>query len=137
MELIESQSATQEAGGLRLTLRTDAALRAGGGGSVLRFDVTDAETGKPASDLQPYLGAMAHFVLVSEDTRSLLHAHPLEAVSAGVSTVSAHTTFPAAGLYKVWVQLQRRGQVVTVPYVLRVQAPEQEAHAQAAPSHAH
>jgi hypothetical protein len=136
--LVESASATQEADGLRLTLRTDGVLRAGGGGTVLRFDVKDAQTGKPAIDLEPYLGAMAHFVLVSEDTQSLLHAHPLEAVGAGVSAVSAHTTFPAAGLYKLWVQLQRRGRVVTVPYVLRVQAPAQPAPAhEAHAGHAH
>jgi hypothetical protein len=104
---------------------------------VLRFDVADAKTGKAVTDLEPYLGAMAHFVLISEDTRSFLHAHPLEEAGAKVSSVSAHTRFPEAGLYKVWVQLQRRGQVVTVPYVLRVQeatqeasaAPVQEAHA--------
>lgn len=139
VKLVESRDATQEVDGLRLTLRSGDTLRAGGAGAVLRFDVADARTGKPARDLEPYLGAMAHFVLISEDTQSLLHAHPLEAVGAGVSTVSAHTRFPSAGLYKVWVQLQRRGQVVTVPYVLRVQEPARKAQApQAAHAgHAH
>ncbi len=129
--LTESRSATQAADGLRLTLRTQKPLRAGGSGATLRFDVEDVATGQPVRDLEPYLGAMAHFVLISEDTQSLLHAHPLEAVGAGLSTVSAHTTFPRAGLYKLWVQLQRRGEVVTVPYVLRVQA----GGAPAAPAH--
>jgi hypothetical protein len=135
--LTESPSATQEAGGLRLTLRTGGALRAGGSGTVLRFDVEDAATGKPVRDLEPYLGAMAHFVLITEDTQSLLHAHPLEASGAGVSSVSAHTTFPRAGLYKLWVQLQRRGEVITVPYVLRVHAGPAHADHAAHAAHAH
>jgi len=27
---------------------------------------------------------------------------------------------PAAGLYKLWVQFQRKGQVITVPFVVMV-----------------
>lgn len=37
-------------------------------------------------------------------------------------TVSAHTTFPDAGLYKLWAQFQRGGRVITVPFVVRVAA---------------
>jgi hypothetical protein len=101
--------------------------------------------------LEPYLGALAHFVIVSEDGADFLHAHPMEktempaagghgggheatphahgdkgkphdahAPKASASEVSAHTTFPRAGLYKVWAQFQRGGRVSTVPFVVRV-----------------
>jgi len=36
------------------------------------------------------------------------------------SEVAAHTTFPRAGLYKVWAQFQRDNQPITVPFVVRV-----------------
>ncbi len=142
---------TKNVDGLRVTMRPDKQLRAGEE-LMLNFAVADARTGKPATDLQSYLGALAHFVIISEDTTDFLHAHPMtkEEMSeaggahggmdhdakphahdaaemreeakegASPSEVAAHTTFPRAGLYKVWAQFQRGGRVITVPYVVRV-----------------
>lgn len=44
---------------------------------LLKFKLTDEKTKKPVTDLEPYLGAFAHFVLVSEGHGEYLHAHPL------------------------------------------------------------
>jgi P-type Cu+ transporter len=122
--------------GLRVTMSAQEPLRAGKG-AVLQFSAVDAGTGAPITDLEPYLGAMAHFVIVSEDTADFLHAHPL-ALGAGEhahasgahahghggqnggATLGANTTFPREGTYKVWAQLQRAGKVITVPFVVRV-----------------
>ncbi|MCY1078820.1 hypothetical protein [Archangium lansingense] len=108
---------TQRADGLELTLRSVGEIR-GGEAATLHFDVTDVETGKPVGDLEPYLGAMAHFMVLSADGQDFVHVHALDTRSA--SRVSAHAVFPRPGLYKLWVQVQRRGAVVTVPFVLRV-----------------
>ncbi|WP_426754623.1 hypothetical protein [Myxococcus sp. Y35] len=123
-------SGTQHSGGLAFTLHGADAVRVGAG-ARLHIAVADAATGRPVDDLEPYLGAMAHFVVLSEDGQDFLHVHPLD-TKAGQG-VAAHAVFPRAGLYKLWVQVQRQGQVVTVPFVLRVQvgAPPQGAH----PSH--
>ena len=49
------------------------------------------------------------------------HSHAAEAsTKASPSEVAAHTTFPKAGLYKVWAQFQRADKVITVPFVVRV-----------------
>jgi plastocyanin len=135
--LTEDATPTKTADGVRVTMSTGQPLRAGAE-AMLRFTVADAKTGKPVTDLQPYLGALAHFVILSEDTQDFLHAHPLEAKEASggamaghahkqgepggksPSEVLAHTSFPRAGLYKVWTQLQRGGRVITVPFVVRV-----------------
>lgn len=50
-----------------------------------------------------------------------------DAPKASASEVSAHTTFPKAGLYKVWAQFQRNNRVVTVPYTVRVSGGEASA----------
>lgn len=71
-------TSTHAVDGLRVTMTPDKPLRPGEG-VVLRFTAVDAQTGRPAADLEPYLGAMAHFVIVSEDSKDFLHAHPLEA----------------------------------------------------------
>jgi predicted small lipoprotein YifL len=44
---------------------------------MLHFQISDA-SGKPVTDLEPYLGAMGHLVILSSDTKSFLHAHPMD-----------------------------------------------------------
>jgi hypothetical protein len=152
--LVEDTAGTKIADGVHVTMTTEQPLRAGEE-SMLTFTVTDATTHTPVTDLEPYLGALAHFVIVSDDGRDFLHAHPMEHTEmAGAhghsshhaalpmhaasmahdtssmpipsaSAVNAHTTFPRAGVYKIWVQLQRGGRVITVPWVVRAVSNEQ------------
>ena len=142
--LVEDKSPTKTVAGLRVTMQTSQPLRAGQE-LQLNFMVADEVTGKPVTDLQPYLGSLAHFVIISEDTSRYLHVHPMEARAmpgkegAGMAgkmdeemkmgqgdkaatnvTISAHTTFHNAGLYKLWAQFQRKGQVIVVPFVVRI-----------------
>jgi hypothetical protein len=44
---------------------------------MLHFQIRDGK-GQPIKDLQPYLGAMGHAVVLSSDTQSYLHSHPME-----------------------------------------------------------
>jgi hypothetical protein len=98
--------------------------------------------------LEPYLGAWAHVVIISHDLSSFAHAHPLE--QAGTLT-AAHThiapgppprevrivtSFPKAGVYKLWAQLQQSGQVLTFPFTLHVAAGAAPAPAQPIPADA-
>ncbi len=157
--LTEDRELTKTVDGLRVTMRPDGALRAGQE-LMLNFAVADARSSAPVTDLQPYLGALAHFVIISEDATDFLHAHPMTPEEmarsggggghgggatndnhndshgasmqrqdgqrdASPSQVAAHTSFPRAGLYKVWAQFQRNNQVVTVPFVVRVAAGEE------------
>jgi hypothetical protein len=123
--------ATQHSGGLAFTLHGGDAVRAGAG-AHLHVAVADVATGRPVEDLEPYLGAMAHFVVLSADGKDFLHVHPLDTRPG--QGVAAHAVFPRAGLYKLWVQVQRQGRVVTVPFVLRVQAAD-ASRPVAAPAH--
>lgn len=94
----------------------------GGRDSLFAFTLTDALTGAPVSDLEPFLGAPGHMLIVSADLTEASHVHPEEPSATG-PTVSFHPVMPAAGLYKLWVQFQRRGHVVTVPFVFEVGEP--------------
>ena len=110
--------------------------------SMLHFQIRDAK-GKPISDLQPYLGAMGHAVILSQDTTKYLHSHPMaggmeggmagmdhskmgggamkhEAAQSGGPDVMFHTNFPTAGLYKAWGQFKHRGQIITASFTLNV-----------------
>jgi hypothetical protein len=86
---------------------------------VLRFTVTDAATGEPVTDLEPYLGAPAHMLIVRADLGDAVHAHPEELETTG-PTVSFHPILPSAGEFRLWIQFQRRGQVSTHPFTLTV-----------------
>jgi hypothetical protein len=51
--------------------------KAGAEGTI-RF-VLSTPDGRPASDLEPYMGAMGHLNVVSADATQFVHSHPLEA----------------------------------------------------------
>jgi heavy metal-binding protein len=85
--------------------------------SALRFVVSDAATGEPVTDLEPYLGAAAHLLVVSPDLTTAIHGHP-EGQQAAGSAIVFDPVLPAAGVYKMWVQVQRKGRVITAPFVI-------------------
>lgn len=99
-------------------VRMRAALHARKTGS-LQFTFLDATTGVPLPDLEPFLGAPAHLLIVSADLTQAIHAHP-GARDADVPTVSFEPLIPAPGGYKIWVQFQRRGKVSTAAFIVRV-----------------
>lgn len=87
---------------------------------------TLSQDGKPLSDIEPFLGAGGHCILISQDTRLYLHSHPLEmepiqpeGTHYGPS-IAFHTHFPRKGLYKIWGQFQHKGKPVTVDFVVEV-----------------
>jgi len=76
--------------------------------------------GRPVSDLEPFLGAMGHLVMISEDRAAYVHSHPLEASATIGPTIEFKARFERTGIYKAWGQFQRRGRVLTVPFVVHV-----------------
>jgi hypothetical protein len=91
--------------------------------SLLRFSVRDAATGAPVDDLEPFLGASGHLLIVNADVTTALHAHPEsgDSPTAIGPEVAFAPTFGNAGAYKMWVQFQRGGRVITAPFAVEVQ----------------
>ena len=87
--------------------------------AALRFFVADAVTGAEVRDLEPYLGATGHLLLVNPALTSALHGHPAGAQTAGPE-ILFDPVLPKPGMYKLWLQFQRRGRIVTVPFVIEV-----------------
>jgi Cu+-exporting ATPase len=115
-------------GGERVTL--DGEIRAGTR-SDLDFTVTDAETGRPVDDLQPYLAAAGHVIVMRGDGSTFSHAHA-EVTDAGGRPVFAlpgqtfgpelavHAELPTAGTYRLWAQFRLSdGSVITAPFTVR------------------
>jgi hypothetical protein len=87
--------------------------------AALRFQFSDATTHAPVRDIQPYLGSSGHLLLVNSDLTQAIHAHPEGAVTSGPE-LTFGATFPAADAYKLWIQVQRGGKVITAPFVVRL-----------------
>lgn len=85
---------------------------------VLSFALSD-EQNRPIEDLEPYLGAMGHLVVLSEDGTQYVHAHPRPQNDVK-NIVEFEVHFPGPGLYKGWGQFQRQGKVVTIPAVIDI-----------------
>jgi hypothetical protein len=125
--LIVDTNFTKIAAGVRVILNLPSKLRAG---EDLPLSFT-----LDANNLEPYLGAWAHIMLVSADRQTFIHAHPLEDTPSASPLVHTHarslagpspstirtiTGFARPGLYKLWFQFQRSGEVQTLAWVLRV-----------------
>ena len=65
------------------------------------------------SDLQQYLGASAHIVMIGKADKDFLHIHP---VSDSRYPVFAETRVGKAGIYRMWVQFKIDGQVHTADF---------------------
>lgn len=75
---------------------------------TLTFDVHGAE-------LEPYLGAMGHVVILDEKAEEYLHVHP-----PNEQETVFETEFPHAGIYKIWAEFQVNGEVTAYPFVVEV-----------------
>jgi hypothetical protein len=118
----------------------------------LSFTLTDAKTGQPIRDLEPWLGAWGHIMIVSEDGKQFIHAHPLEGTAAtdplaphthaapvlgpSPSTIRTQIGFELSGSYRLWFQFQRNGEISTFPFDLKVSAGGPQQPAVPAPSDA-
>lgn len=94
----------------------------------LKYTLADAQTGAPVADLEPYLGAWGHTLILNADQSDYLHSHPTETLPEGVERaglrggpeVEFGAMFPEAGLYRIWTQFQRGGRVATVSFTIQV-----------------
>ncbi|WP_233531229.1 hypothetical protein [Paenibacillus alkalitolerans] len=89
------------------------------GEATLTFTIRDEATKEEIRDLEPYLGAVGHVVILSDDAEHYLHVHPADEKATGPDAVFM-TSFPHAGTYKIWGQFQHEDEVFTVPFVVQV-----------------
>lgn len=141
--IVSSTDAT--AGGLKIALDTSDAFKAGAEISF-KFHVSDAQTSAAINDLDEYLGAAGHLVIIDESNQIYIHTHPAETDMADMNgmsgmsnmptatpemagmTMPTHygpdlefmTEFPHGGLWGMWLQVQYKGEIYTFPYVVDV-----------------
>ncbi|MGQ0641423.1 MAG: hypothetical protein ACT4P6_11740 [Gemmatimonadaceae bacterium] len=93
--------------------------------------------------LEPYLGMVGHAVVARDDGDVFIHLHPMGTISLAAQTLLTQTkaehrahasstslsrsdtlyfpyAFPESGKYTIWVQVKRRGRVLTGAFVVDV-----------------
>lgn len=135
-QLVQDLGVPREVDGLTVTMTGPAKVRRK---IPATFTINVQQDGKPVTDLQPFLAAVCHVVVISADTRQFNHTHgDVEggAMSGDMSNMQGMAmppppekfgpnmqfthTFMQAGMYKVWVQFQREAKVSTVEYSVQV-----------------
>ena len=76
--LVPDAVLTKTVSDITATLTTDPPVFTVGQYGHLTFHLTDSTTGRPITDLQTYLGAFGHTLIMSEDMADYVHSHPLD-----------------------------------------------------------
>jgi hypothetical protein len=87
--------------------------------SMLRFSLS--QDGKPVIDLETYLGALGHSIILREGSLDFIHAHPMGNMNTTQNgNINFMVDFPETGRYKIFTQFQRNEKVFTTDFVVSV-----------------
>ena len=82
-------------------------------GDDVAFTVT--RDGRPVEDIEPYLGARGHLVVLREGDLAYLHVHPEDEATAG-REIRFGVEYPSAGHYRMFLQFKHEGSVHTAAF---------------------
>lgn len=102
--------------------------------SDFTYTLTVSRNGQPVTDLETYLGAQGHSVILKEGTLDFIHTHAGEANAGGAMQhgtamenssnkgpdINFSTSLPEPGIYKLFTQFQDKGKIVTTDYTINV-----------------
>jgi rRNA maturation protein Nop10 len=140
--LVPDTVLTQTIDDVTATVEFDPPVFAVGQYGHLNFHLTDTATGKPITDLQTYLGAFGHTLIMSEDMVDYVHSHPLDILALedddggapqfiippdadleqlrGGPDVTFEGLMPKPGRYRAWTQFRRNDRLYTFAFTFNV-----------------
>jgi len=100
----------------------------------LQFSVEKDGKKLEEKDMQNYLGATAHIVMISKTNKDFLHIHP---VSKENFPIYAETLIKKAGLYRLWAQFKINNVVHTADFTITVSEGEKSVEDHSHHTHNH
>ncbi|WP_236567471.1 hypothetical protein [Nocardia sp. CY41] len=98
-----------------------------GDGGLLALTVR--KDGAPVTDLQPYLAAFGHLVVIRAGDLAYVHVHPNGEPGDGVTApgpdITFHTAAPGPGTYRLFLDFKHERTVRTAAFTLPAHAPGQ------------
>ena len=128
MPLIVDGDKPKTVDGYTVSLDTEGPIKTG---VETHMAYTITKDGKPVDNLQPYLGAMGHLVIMSQDMKEFVHSHQHEggehgdaAAKSSGPRVDFEADFKTPGVYKGWAQFnvgtKESTKILSVPFTLTV-----------------
>ncbi len=146
--LAPDTTATKTVDDLTATIDYDPATCVVGLYCHLNYHLSDAASGRPVADLQTYLGAFGHTLIMSEDMVDYVHSHPLDILAMpdddggppqflippgadleklrGGPDVTFEGLMPKAGRYRAWTQFRRNNKIYTFAFTFQAVPPVTE-----------
>lgn len=91
-------------------------------GEESELTLSVSQDGRPVRDLQPYLSAYGHLVVLRDGDLAYLHVHPTGEPGDGTTQpgpdVRFMTTTPSAGTYRLFLDFRHRGVVRTAAFTV-------------------
>ncbi|RBO96682.1 hypothetical protein [Nocardia puris] len=85
--------------------------------------LTVRKGGEPVTDLQPYLAAYGHLVILRAGDLAYIHVHPNgepgDGTTAPGPTITFHTLVPGPGTYRLFLDFQHENTVRTATFTLK------------------
>jgi hypothetical protein len=95
-------------------------------GQESRLTLNVSKAGRPVTDLQPYLGAYGHLVVLRDGDLAYLHVHPAGEPGDGRTPAGPGVTFyataPTAGDYRLFLDFRHQDGVRTAAFTARAGA---------------
>jgi hypothetical protein len=114
---LPSESRTAEVDGYTVTLLGDLVP-----GEESELTLSVARAGRPVTDLQPYLAAYGHLVVLRDGDLAYLHVHPAGEPGDGRTQpgpdITFLTTAPSAGTYRLFLDFQHGDVVRTAAFTV-------------------
>jgi DMSO/TMAO reductase YedYZ heme-binding membrane subunit len=121
---------TKEFGDVKVALRLPGSLKASDltlGRQLLSFTLSNKTDNTPLTNLQPYLGAYGHLVMINEQTYDYIHVHP-NALANGPHGGPEVQFLPIGiygpikpGVYRAFAQFNPDGNLFTADFTVTVQ----------------
>jgi hypothetical protein len=101
-------------------------------GSMQDLVLSVAKDGKPVTDLEPYLAAYGHLVVLRDGDLAYLHVHPQGTPGDGKTKsgpdIKFMATAPSFGDYRMFLDFQHHGVVRTAAFTVHVEGPNPPPH---------
>ena len=135
---------TRAVRGLRATVTQSPETFVAGLYGHLQFQLAEGDSGRPVTDLQPYLGSFGHLMIMSEDLRDYVHSHPIDLLNSDDETgplalmlpmdsdrseltggpeITFEGLMPRSGLYRAWAQFRWNDEIYTLAHTFEVEDP--------------
>jgi len=93
-------------------------------GTMHNLTISISKDGKPVTDLEPYLAAYGHLVILRDGDMAYLHVHPTGTPGDGKTKSGPDIEFmatpPSYGVYRMYLNFQHAGVVHTAVFTVNV-----------------